>query len=172
LASHSVCLFAPLNEHEWPGRHGVTMTLMQKAYQFALKEKNKDWKEYPGSASNPNITKAYACVDGLGNPITLDDSKVSWCSVLMNYMIQSVGGKGTRSAIARSWLSWGKECKPFQGCIVVFKRGNSGWEGHVAFYIKEDKDFVWCMGGNQSNDFNISKYRKDAVLGYRTSLDT
>lgn len=147
------------------------MTLMKKAYQFALKERSKDWKEYPGRPTNPNILKAFACVDGLGKPEDLDDSTTSWCSVLMNYMIQSVGGKGTRLATARSWLDWGKPCEPKQGCIVVFKRGDSSWQGHVAFYVKTVGDFVYCLGGNQSNDFNISKYRKDAVLGYRTSKD-
>lgn len=147
------------------------MTLVQKAYQFAIKERAKNWKEFPGGATNPNIALAYKSVDGLGDPSKLDDSEVSWCSVFANYCVQAVGGKGTRSAAARSWLKWGKPCKPKQGCIVVFKRGNSAWQGHVSFYVKTEGEYVYCLGGNQSNDLNISKFKLADVLDYRTSLD-
>jgi uncharacterized protein (TIGR02594 family) len=97
------------------------MKLVYKAYQFAIAERAKNWKEYPGGATNPNIALAYKSVDGLGDPAKLDDSKVSWCAVFVNYALQSVGGKGTRKATAQSFLQWGKQCKPTQGCIVVFK---------------------------------------------------
>lgn len=147
-------------------------TLVQKAYALALEQLKVNWKELPGGASNPRITKAYASVDGLGDPTKLDDSKVSWCSVMMNWLIQSVGGKGTRSALARSWLKWGKECYPVQGCIVVLKRGNSEWQGHVAFFVKREGEFIWCLGGNQQDSFNVSRYKASDVLGYRTSKDT
>jgi len=147
------------------------MKLIFKAYQFALSERSKNWKELPGKASNPNITKAYRSVDGLGDAEKLDDSEYAWCSVFMNYCVQAVGGNGTRKANARSWLQWGKKCKPEQGCVVVFKRGNSDWQGHVAFYVKTEGDYVYCLGGNQSNDLNISKYKLADVLDYRTSSD-
>lgn len=147
-------------------------TLIQKAYALALEQMKLNWNELPGGASNPRITKAFSAVDGLGDPKDLDDSTTSWCSVVMNWLIQSVGGKGTRSALARSWLNWGKECYPVQGCIVILKRGDSSWQGHVAFFVKREDDYIWCLGGNQGNDFKMSKYKASDVLGYRTSKDT
>lgn len=147
------------------------MTLIEKAYQFAIKERSKNWKEYPGGATNPNIALAYRSVDGLGDPNKLDDSAIAWCAVFVNYCLQAVGGKGNRRANAQSFLTWGKACKPKQGCIVVLKRGKEAWQGHVAFYVKREGDHIYCLGGNQSNDLNVSKYKLEDVLGYRTSLD-
>lgn len=148
------------------------MTLIQRAYEAAKNDLNFDWKEVPGKGSNPRIKACYKAVDGLGNPEMIDDDWTSWCSCYVNKKIQDAGGKGTRSALARSWLAWGKEIKkPVEGCIVVFKRGNSTWQGHVGFFVKKDETHVWCLGGNQSNNLKISKYKIEDVLGYRVSLD-
>lgn len=35
------------------------------------------------------------------------DDKVSWCSSFINWCLACVGVRGTRSALARSWLDWG-----------------------------------------------------------------
>lgn len=147
------------------------MKLVLKAYESAKKDIDLNWKELDGEESNYLITECYKAVDGLGNPEMIDDSKMAWCSAYVNKKIQDAGGRGTRSPSARSWLRWGKETNPFEGCIVVFKRGMSLWEGHVGFFIKADYKYVYCLGGNQSNDVNISKFLKTSVLGYRTSLD-
>ena len=85
------------------------MRLIEKSYAFARKQLELNWKEVPGKGSNPLIIEAYKSVDGLGNPEMIDDSEVPWCSCFANYCVQQVGGKGTRSAMARSWLSWGKK---------------------------------------------------------------
>lgn len=148
------------------------MKLIEKAYAFAKEQMQYDWKEVPGSKSNPRIAKAYACVDGLGNPEMIDDSNVSWCSVMMNYIIQSVGGRGTRSALARSWLLWGKACQPKEGCLMILKRGNSTWQGHICFFIRKEGEYVYGLGGNQSDDFKISRFKLADVLDFRTSLDS
>lgn len=148
------------------------MRLIEKAYKSALEDLNLDWNEKDGPESNKLITECYKAVDGLGNPEMIDDSKTAWCSCYVNKKIQDVGGKGTRSAAARSWLRWGQEVKePRVGDIVIFKRGNSKWQGHVAFIYEVGNLFLKCVGGNQTNKVCIEQYSKRNVLGYRTSKD-
>ena len=147
--------------------------LVINAYNLAVKAQAEGgWLEIPGPKTNAKIRNVLRSVDGLGNPEMLDDSTTSWCSCLVNYWIQQAGGKGTRNAAARSWLRWGKVIKkPVKGYIVIFKRGKEPWMGHVAFYEETIGDKIRCLGGNQGNDFNYSRYPVADVLGYRVSLD-
>ena len=146
--------------------------LIEKAYEAAKKDITLDWSEHKGKGTNPLIAECYKAVDGLGNPEMIDDDWTSWCSCYMNKKIQDAGGKGTRNALARSWLNWGKELKtPKEGCITILKRGNSTWQGHVGFFVKETENTVTLLGGNQGNDVKLSTFLKSSVLGYRTSKD-
>lgn len=147
------------------------MRLIEKAYAAAKEDLKLDWKEKPGPAVNKLITECYKAVDGFGNPEMMDDSVFAWCSCFVNKKIQDAGGRGTRSAAARSWLRWGAPCLPVEGCIVVFKRGKSTWQGHVAFVQKIDEDYVWCLGGNQADTVKVSRYNRADVLDFRTSKD-
>lgn len=93
------------------------------------------------------------------------DDETPWCSSFANWITKQCGVTGTRSAAAKSWMKWGKELKtPVKGCIVVFTRTGGG---HVSFYDHEDKDFIYCLGGNQGDMVCIAAYRKDRLLGYR-----
>lgn len=147
------------------------MRLVDRAYELAKKDLALDFSEEPGAATNKLIKECYRAVDGLGNPEMIDDSATSWCSCYVNKKIQDAGGAGTRSAAARSWLRWGSMCNPVEGCIVVLKRGSSSWQGHVTFLHKFDDDYVWCLGGNQHDTVNISRFNRHDVLDFRTSKD-
>ena len=146
--------------------------LIERAYQLALEDLKLDWKELPGLKSNPLIIECYKSVDGLNNPEMLDDSETAWCSCWMNKKIQDVGGKGTRSAGARSWLRWGEEVKaPKVGDIVIFKIGKSNWKAHVAFINEITPNYFVCLGANQKNAVGLQKYERKNILGFRTSKD-
>lgn len=120
-------------------------------------------KEYAGAADNPRIVQ-YLKSTTLGGTASSND-ETPWCSAFANWCVEQSGYGGTDSAWARSWLNWGKKTtSPERGCIVVFSR-NGG--GHVAFYIGETADDIEVLGGNQSNEVNISKYPKSRFLGYR-----
>ena len=148
------------------------MRLIEKAYLLALEDLKLDWRELPGQKSNPLITECYKAVDGLDNPEMIDDSETAWCSCWMNKKIQDAGGKGTRSAGARSWLRWGLEVQePHVGDIVIFKRGNSKWQAHVAFINQITPKYLVCLGANQKNMVCLQKYDRKNILGYRTSKD-
>lgn len=148
------------------------MRLIEKAFDEAKNDLTKNWKEFDGSDSNPLITECYEAVDGLGNAELIDDNDKPWCSCYVNKKIQNAGGKGTRSAAARSWLHWGKELsEPEVGCIGIKKRGRSSWKGHVGFVYEIGPIWIVLLGGNQNNKVCLERYPRKEFLGFRTSKD-
>lgn len=125
-------------------------------------------REVPGSVHNNRILEYHG--------ITTLDAKtdeVPWCSSFVCWVMEKAGFTSTRSAAARSWLSWGKPCAPLVGAIVVLKRGTQAWQGHVGFVVSFNsaQDEVHVLGGNQSNAVNIKSFSTDDVLGYRWPED-
>ena len=120
-------------------------------------------KEIPGDKHNPRIVEYGEAVD-----LEVSDDETPWCSIVMNWIFLKAGIKGTGKANARSWLKWGiKLIVPRPGCVVIFKRGNSTWKGHVAYWISETETQIYCLGGNQNNEFGYKYYNKSDLLGYR-----
>ena len=121
--------------------------------------------EIRGSKHNPVIL---AYFEAVGHGWVKDD-ETPWCAAFVGACLEEVGVKGTGSLAARSYLNWGKKVtKPKYGDIVVFWRGSkNSWEGHVAFFVKETDNYVYVLGGNQSNSVNVTRYSKSKVLGYR-----
>ncbi len=128
--------------------------------------------EIRGSKHNPVILEYF---DAVGHGWVKDD-ETPWCAAFVGAVLEEAGHKGTGSLAARSYLNWGhKVTRPKYGDLVVFWRGTKdGWQGHVGFYVRETKEYVYCLGGNQKNSVNVSRYSKDRILGYRrpSSLKT
>jgi uncharacterized protein (TIGR02594 family) len=124
-------------------------------------------KEIVGSRHEPKVLEFFA---EAGHP-EIHNDETAWCAAFANAMLRRAGYAGTGSLAARSFLTWGEKlAKPRPGCVAVFKRGNSSWEGHVAFFIREVGDRVEILGGNQSNSVSITTMPKSALLGYRWPL--
>lgn len=101
-----------------------------------------------------------------------------WCSSFVNWVMVQSGRKGTNSALAKSWLSWGRGTStPTPGAIVVIKKKAAGFSAatgsttgyHVGFFLSLNSTSIKILGGNQSDrvkksDFPLSGYQ---VLGYR-----
>lgn len=121
-------------------------------------------KEIVGSRHEPKIVSFFA---EAGHPNVRDD-ETAWCAAFANAMLKRAGIEGTGLLTARSFLNWGEAlAKPRPGCIVVFKRGTSAWQGHVAFYVSETATHIRVLGGNQGNAVSIANYPKADLLGYR-----
>lgn len=127
------------------------------------------WRELgvstlPLGQSNPRVTEYHAQTNIAGY-----DDKASWCSSFVNWSLAQAGIPGTGSALARSWLDWGVPmAEPVVGCIAVLSRDDpAGWKGHVGFYLREDADQVYLLGGNQLDQVSEHFYPKASVLGYR-----
>ena len=124
----------------------------------------KGIKERPGKRHNPQIVKFFETV-GHG---WVKDDETAWCAAFVGSCLALAGYSHTHSLAARSYLRYGTRLKrPKPGCICVFKRGNSSWQGHVGFYVGETKTHIKVLGGNQKNQVRVSSYRKSALLGYR-----
>lgn len=138
------------------------MTTQQLIYKKALEERNV--QEIEGDKDNPRVIEYHSA-----KSLQAKEDETPWCSSFVNWCCKQVGVQGTGLANARSWLNWGKEVKtPYLGCIVVLKRGNHAWQGHVGFYAgKERANEILVYGGNQKNKVCYLWLKKDSVLGYR-----
>jgi uncharacterized protein (TIGR02594 family) len=121
--------------------------------------------EVPGAGSSETVLSFYAKA---GHPEIKDDS-VPWCAAFANACLEQTGFSGSKSLMARSFLTWGKKvAKPVPGDITVLWRGSpTSAEGHVGFFVKEDATHVWLLGGNQGDQVKIEAFPKSRVLGYR-----
>jgi uncharacterized protein (TIGR02594 family) len=119
---------------------------------------------YPPGSSNLRITEYHQDTNVAGY-----DDKASWCSSFVNWSLAKAGIAGTRSALARSWLEWGDALDlPIPGCIAVLWREQpTSWRGHVGYYLRQDEEFVYLLGGNQLGQVREHFYPKSSVLGYR-----
>lgn len=101
------------------------------------------------------------------------DDETPWCAGFVGGILEDCGMRSSRSAAARSYMSWGMDAgQPRQGAVVVFWRGKrSGWSGHVGFVVGvSDAGDPWVLGGNQGDAVSVRKFSKARVLGYRWPL--
>jgi uncharacterized protein (TIGR02594 family) len=122
-------------------------------------------EEIPGPEHNPMVLQFF---HDIGHDWVKDD-ETAWCAAVHSYIHKKCGYEYTGKLNARSWENFGEKLeKPELGCTVVFWRvtKTSGY-GHVGLFIRENLNHVWVLGGNQGNSYNIAKYSKDQLLGYR-----
>jgi uncharacterized protein (TIGR02594 family) len=110
----------------------------------------------------------------------VDPVRVEWCAAFANAILEKSeipSNKDHKYALtARAFLDWGEKVdKPEMGDIVVFPRGNQGWQGHVGFFVKEQMIdgvlYYYILGGNQKNSVRVDLYRADKALGIRRAID-
>lgn len=119
-------------------------------------------KEIAGPNHNTRIVQYHTAT-----ALRAGSDEVAWCAAFVNWVLREAGIKGTGSASARSFLTWGQSCDPEAGCVVVLKRGNPP-NGHVGFYVRDlGTDYIKVLGGNQSDMVRVSNYKKADVLAYR-----
>ena len=111
--------------------------------------------------------------------LDVDPVRTEWCAAFVNAVLELDGIPGSDSVsdyplTARSFLLWGESIEPTdiqRGDIVVFPRGNQGWQGHVGFFVDkqivDDKEVWIILGGNQSNEVRYDFYSPNRALGIR-----
>lgn len=101
--------------------------------------------------------------------LSAKEDEVPWCSSFVCWCLEREGIKSTRSAWAKSYLTFGIKLQlPCEGAICVFQRGPKS--GHVGFYVHEDENWIFVLGGNQDNTVRIKNYPKSALLAIRYPL--
>ena len=101
---------------------------------------------------------------------TPDPRGTPWCKYFITWVFRQHNISTPPGGMARSMLGWGSPVsEPRPGDIVVLWRGthDDGVTGHVGFFIKEDQQYVWLIGGNQGDKVTEAKFLKSKVLGYR-----
>lgn len=133
---------------------------------FKIAKQELGEKEIRGGKHNPRIIEYHSATS-----LQASTDEIPWCASFCNWVLKQSGIKGTNSARARSFLTWGKKTdKPRKGDIVVFWRGSpDSASGHVAFYVERvNSEYISVLGGNQSDSVCVSHYKSDRVLSYRT----
>lgn len=143
--------------------------LIEVPVWFQLADSEIGTLEVPGKGNNPAIVRYYADAGHAG----VKHDSVPWCAAFACSVLERSGIRSPRKLTARSFLNWGEEVTdPQVGDVVVFKRGNSSWQGHVAFFVEETGKGISVLGGNQSDAVNIRTYSKSKLLGYRRPKET
>lgn len=152
---------APKSVVKAPMQVGTTATWM------GLAKKCEGLKEYAGAPSNPVIL---GWAKELGLSATYVNDGIAWCGLFVARIMDSVVNDPLpkNPLGARAWLNYGVACEPGYGAILVFWRGTkTGWQGHVGFYVGEDANYYYVLGGNQSDSVSVTKIAKGRLLGAR-----
>lgn len=118
-------------------------------------------KEIRGG-ENPRIIEYHSTT-----ALKASEDEVAWCSSFVNWVCKQCGLERSHSAAARSWLGYGTKLKGYKKyAIVVLKRGNSSWQGHVGFCVDDLGHSIRVLGGNQTNSVCYATFPKASVLAY------
>lgn len=117
-------------------------------------------KEIPGPEHNKYILEMHAATT-----LHAKSDEIPWCSSFICWILESTGIRSTRSAAAKSYQFFGRECTPITGAICVLKRPGGHHVGIVE-YVDADGNPT-LLGGNQSDSVSVKTYKKDDVLCYR-----
>ena len=120
--------------------------------------------EIAGEDFNTRIAEYLETVDMIAN------DEIPWCAAFVNWCLNKAEIFGTALPNAKSYLEWGYNItQPVVGAITVFDRGKHSWQGHVGFFLDQSDNYVYIIGGNQSNRVSIRPYNKNKLVGYRWS---
>ncbi|MCC7097289.1 MAG: TIGR02594 family protein [Thermomonas sp.] len=95
------------------------------------------------------------------------DDETPWCGAFAAYCMVRAGlpippkGEAVR---ALAWAKWGVSTAPRVGAVAVFGRQGGG---HVGFVVGESADNLYILGGNQSNQVNITPIAKTRLVALR-----
>lgn len=123
-------------------------------------------EETPGSANNEKILRWARIVGGFSADYYKQDS-IPWCGLFVAYCMATNGLEPVKDNPlgALNWAKWGTPLKePALGCVMVFKRTGGG---HVGFYVGEDAENYHILGGNQSDEVNVTKVAKSKFVAAR-----
>jgi len=130
----------------------------------------KEAREYLGYHEQTNREEL---TDVLG----VDPVYTEWCAAFVNAMLKEDGSPNLNDInhpyplLARSFLEYGSPINPQDiqyGDLVIFPRGNQGWQGHVGFYVGRYSTGEWIiLGGNQNQTVSYALFESRRVIGIR-----
>jgi len=94
--------------------------------------------------------------------------EVAWCSSFINAgLLEGAGIRGTNNATAASFKSYGNTTPWDTFGAIQLKATETGSRRHVFFNIGYFKDYVFSIGGNQSDMVNVQVNHKSLITESR-----
>ena len=125
-------------------------------------------KEVAGDKNNPVIT---AWADEIGGWIGdwYDKDSIPWCGLFVAVCAARAGFPfGQKALSAKEWVRWGQKVdRPSLGDVLIFNRDGGG---HVGFYVGEDEAAYHVLGGNQSDQVNVTRIAKTRLWAARRCI--
>lgn len=122
-------------------------------------------REIKGPQHEPLIVKWWKAIRRGG----IRDDETPWCAAFVGACLEAVGLRSTEFEGAQSYAGWGKPlASPVPGCVVVLSREGGG---HVGFVVaRTPGGALLVLGGNQSDQVNVSAFPRHRVIAYRWPL--
>lgn len=126
--------------------------------KIAMKEVGT--REIVGYENDKRVLEYHKVSGGFSN------DEVPWCGSFVNWVMKQAGFSQTVEypARAKSWLDFGNRSAPTIGALAIKSRTGGG---HVGFVLAIDKKDIYLIGGNQSNEVNIRKYKVSDFVDFR-----
>jgi uncharacterized protein (TIGR02594 family) len=112
--------------------------------------------------------------------VGVDPVRTEWCAAFVNAVLEKDGIPNLNNQtqypplMARSFIHWGERVLKTEirrGDVVVFPRGNQGWQGHVGFFVEEQNGYWVILGGNQDQSVNYQLFDPRRVIAVRRYID-
>jgi hypothetical protein len=147
-------------------RRHVRKAQARKARRAAVRHRGtaKAAQRAPARAVAAIVETASA---GLAKPARFISGSLK-CAVNVGSALAARGIQGTGSALAKSYLRWGRESAPVPGAVAVYHRGSrrSG-SGHVAIVAKVENGRVLVWNPSRRG-WRLQAYRRRAIA-YRVA---
>jgi len=95
----------------------------------------------------------------------------NWCAVFAGFVISRSSNISLpeHPQVARAYLHIGNpvETPDFGDVAIYWRSSRSSWKGHINFFLRETKDSIWAIGGNQNGMVCVQEYSKERLLGFR-----
>lgn len=125
-------------------------------------KKHLGLREIAGAKHNPTILNWIKNLKGF-----FKDDETPWCGTFVAHCLKTAG-----VSYPKNWFraldyrtAGSKLAKPAYGCVAIKSRVGGG---HVCFVVGKDRNGnLLCLGGNQSNMVNITKYKASDFVEFR-----
>lgn len=90
---------------------------------------------------------------------TIAGAAHAWCALTVEAAFNSCGIKGSGSAAAVSYQTWGFPCGWIYGAVIPIRHASG--QHHVTFFVKwadEANKIATCLGGNQGDALKESNF--------------
>lgn len=114
-----------------------------------------------GSPMYPPETQR-SWLNGISMPARFVGGRLK-CAVNVGVALAERGIRGTGSALAKSYLHWGRPSGPQPGAVAVFSRGRRG--GHVAIVqdVRPDGTVIYLNPSSRRQAWQVGPYHKRPI---------